>query len=290
MVKTVICPAKINLFLEIHEKRKSDGYHTLDSVMQTVDLADVITLNIEKGNGGISVLMGEKNADIPTDERNIAVKAAKKYFEAFDIIDYEATILIDKKIPTQAGLGGGSADAAGVLRALDEYFGFNDKKRLDDVALSVGADVPFCVNMGICRAEGVGEILTPCAKIPKNTSIVIAKGSGSVSTAQAYADFDALGNYVRRDSDDIIKAFEKNDLSFAGIMFNRFEEVIFPKLPEICEIKKTLYSCGAAGALMSGSGSAVFGIFEDDASASAALDTLLKKNVFACKTRPFYTE
>jgi 4-diphosphocytidyl-2-C-methyl-D-erythritol kinase len=144
--------------------------------------------------------------------------------------------------------------------------------------------------MGICRAEGIGEILTPCARIPKNTSIVIAKGRGSVSTAQAYADFDSLGNYVRRDSDDIIKAFKKNDLSFAGDMFNRFEEVIFPRLPEVCEMKNDLYSCGALGALMSGSGSAVFGIFEDDTSATAALDMLLKKNVFACKTRPFYTE
>ena len=166
MIKNIICPAKINLFLEITGRRE-DGYHTLDTLMHTVSLADTLTIDITRGEENIK-LAANGSTPIPTDERNIAYRAAQKYISSFEIKGYDVSVIIDKKIPVSAGLGGGSTDGAGVLRALESVFNVGDKETLDKIALSIGADVPFCMYGGCMRAKGIGEILSPVSEIPKD--------------------------------------------------------------------------------------------------------------------------
>lgn len=287
MINKIICPAKINLFLEINGKRESDGYHTLDTVMQTISLADTVTVRLEKGTGHVNAFVDGLSSCVPADDRNIAVKAAKKYLDAFGIRGYDASIMIEKRIPVMAGLGGGSADAAGVLRALESLLSFGDEGQLAQLALSLGADVPFCLRTGTCRAQGIGEILTPCTEMSKDTYIVIAKGEKGVSTAEAYRQLDMQGENIIKSADSMIESLNKCDLSFTSHLFNRFEDVVLPELSEARDIKRILCEKGSIGSLMSGSGSAVFAIFENDASASAALGELHDLGVFACKSRPF---
>lgn len=285
MTKTVICPAKINLFLEITGKRE-DSYHTLDMVMHTISLADRLTLSISRGEGNIA-LKSSDNRFLPAPERNIAYRAAEKYLSAFGINNYDISIAIDKKIPVSAGLGGGSADAAGVLRALEEFFAVDEREELSKIALSLGADVPFCMYGGCYRAGGIGEILLPVSEMPKGTCFVVARGKNGVNTAKAYADSDKNSGYDIKSADNIIKALEKGDLSFADHLFNRFEEVVFSDLPEVRETKCFMLSSGAVGALMSGSGSAVYGVFENSKNASAVCENLRSRGIFAVCAKPF---
>ncbi|MBR3714604.1 MAG: 4-(cytidine 5'-diphospho)-2-C-methyl-D-erythritol kinase [Clostridia bacterium] len=285
MTKNIICPAKINLFLEITGKRE-DGYHTIDTVMHTVSLSDILHIDVTRGEGRIK-LSSNGSAQIPTDEKNIAYRAAQKYISAFDIKGYDISVVIDKRIPVSAGLGGGSTDGAGVFRALEEIFRIGDKKTLDDIALSVGADVPFCMYGGCMRARGIGEILTPACEMPGKMCMVIAKGSRGVNTAKAYSDADKKSSYVPKMADQMIKSLEKGDRSFAEHLFNRFEETVFADIPEIAEIKEFLVRGGAFASLMSGSGSAVYAFFDDKKNASAACEGLISRGIFACVTEPF---
>ena len=280
MIKNIICPAKINLFLEITGRRE-DGYHTLDTLMHTVSLADALTLDITRGEGGIK-LMANGSTPIPTDEKNIAYRAAQKYMSAFEIKGYDISIIIDKKIPVSAGLGGGSTDGAGVLRALESVFQIGDRETLDKIALWVGADVPFCMYGGCMRAKGIGEILTPVCEIPKDMFIVIVRGKLGVNTAKAYADIDKLSEYTPKNADEMIKRIESRDRSFTDLLFNRFEDSVLCDIPEIRFIKEELLKFGALSALMSGSGSAVYAFFEDKKNASAACERLMDRGVFAC--------
>ena len=282
MIKNVICPAKINLFLEITGKRE-DGYHTLDTLMHTVSLADTLCIDITRGEGNIK-LAANGGMPIPTDEKNIAYRAAQKYMSAFDIKGYDISIVIDKKIPVSAGLGGGSTDGAGVLRALEDTFKIGDRETLDKIALWVGADVPFCMYGGCMRAGGIGEILSPVGEIPKDMFIVIARGKEGVNTAKAYADIDKLPAYTPKSADEMIKRIENKDRSFTDLLFNRFEDSVIVDIPEIRFIKEELLKFGALSALMSGSGSAVYAFFEDKKNASAACENLISRGIFACVT------
>ncbi len=286
MTKNTACPAKINLFLEITGKRE-DSYHTLDMVMHTVSLADTLSISLTKGEGNIYLSGKSNNPAFPSGEKNIAYRAAEKYLSAFDIKGYDISVAIDKKIPISAGLGGGSTDAAGVLRALESIFAVGDKETLDKIALSLGADVPFCMYGGCLRAQGIGEILTPVREMPEDTFLVITRGKSGVNTAKAYADSDRHSGYEIKSADNIIKSLDKRDKSFADQLFNRFEEVVFADLPEVKEIKDTLLSSGALGALMSGSGSAVYAVFENSKNASAACEKLCDRGVFAAQAKPF---
>jgi 4-diphosphocytidyl-2-C-methyl-D-erythritol kinase len=282
MIKNVICPAKINLFLEITGRRE-DGYHTLDTLMHTVSLADTLCIDITRGEGNIK-LAANGGMPIPTDEKNIAYRAAQKYMSAFDIKGYDISIVIDKKIPVSAGLGGGSTDGAGVLRALEDTFKIGDRETLDKIALWVGADVPFCMYGGCMRAGGIGEILSPVSEIPKDMFIVIARGKEGVNTAKAYADIDKLPAYTPKSADEMIKRIENKDRSFTDLLFNRFEDSVIADIPEIRFIKEELLKFGALSALMSGSGSAVYAFFEDKKNASAACVDLISRGIFACVT------
>ena len=286
MIKNIICPAKINLFLEITGRRE-DGYHTLDTLMHTVSLADTLCIDITRGEGNIK-LAANGGMPIPTDEKNIAYRAAQKYMSAFDIKGYDISIVIDKKIPVSAGLGGGSTDGAGVLRALEDTFKIGDRETLDKIALWVGADVPFCMYGGCMRAGGIGEILSPVAEIPKDIFIVIARGKEGVNTAKAYADIDKLPAYTPKSADEMIRRIENKDRSFTDLLFNRFEDSVIVDIPEIRFIKEELLKFGALSALMSGSGSAVYAFFEDKKNASAACVDLISRGIFACVTSAMY--
>ena len=282
-VKTA-CPAKINLFLESTGKRE-DSYHTLDTVMHTVSLGDALQIDITRGSGKISIC-GTGAPSFPMGEKNIAYRAAEKYMATFGVTGYDIDIFIEKNTPMAAGLGGGSADAAGVLRALESHFSIGEGKMLGELALSLGADVPFCLNGGCNRARGIGEILTEADQMPSDTRLVIAKGKNGVNTRLAYARADELSQGEIKTADTILAALEDGGLSFAEHLFNRFEDSVCIDLPEIVDLKNTMLSSGALGALMSGSGSSVFGIFQDDEKASAACKKIRDKGIFSCVAEP----
>lgn len=271
--ETLFCPAKINLFLEVGEKR-ADGYHDIDSVMQAVSLCDRVTVTLTKGSGEITLTCD--CSALPTDNRNIAWRAAERYLKESGVSDLDVAIEIEKKIPLEAGLAGGSTDCAGVLRALQNMLGGVSEEKLYEIAKGLGADVPFCLACGCCRAEGIGEKLTKCPPLSRDCILVIVKGGEGVSTKEAYAKIDEAAG-ERCSSAPILRALERPDYAeVAALMFNRFEEAILPLRPAVAFAKEVMISEGAAGALMSGSGPSVFGIFFSWDDAERAYSRLLE--------------
>lgn len=266
--------AKINLSLDI-KGVLPNGYHELDMIMQTVTLFD--TVHVSK-SGSISVKCGR---GIPNGRNNICWRAAESFFKAAEI-NGGADIKIEKKIPSQAGLGGGSADAAAVLRALNEIYrtGFSTEK-LCAIGAEVGADVPFCIKQGTCTARGIGEKLYKinCAC---DYIVLIAKPDCGVSTAGAFARYDDAGAYRRPDNEALKAALETGDSNAVGkLLCNVFEELIMPEQSQ--RIKQDIIKAGALGSCMTGSGSAVYGIFESCEKAYACFDNLPVRDKFICK-------
>lgn len=266
---TAFTPAKINLFLDIIG-RLDNGYHSLFMVMQSIDLADIVT--VEKcDESGIFLTCSEKS--LPTDRRNIAYKAAEIFFEAIGEAPC-VKIHIEKKIPFAAGLAGGSADAAAVFTALNEMFGsrFNITE-LCEIALSVGSDVPFCIRGGTCLSQNTGGVLSSLKPL-KDCFIVLAKPICGVSTAEAYSAADNTYIY-HPDCMRMLDACEKGDFEgickYAG---NVFEQVI--EVPERVEYKRIMRECGASLCQMSGSGPTVFAIFKSRENAERCCDELKK--------------
>lgn len=266
---TAFAPAKINLFLDIIG-RLDNGYHSLFMVMQSIDLADIVT--VEKcDESGIFLTCSEKS--LPTDRRNIAHKAAEIFFEAIGEAPC-VKIHIEKKIPFAAGLAGGSADAAAVFTALNEMFGsrFNITE-LCEIALSVGSDVPFCIRGGTCLSQNTGGILSSLKPL-EDCFIVLAKPSCGVSTAEAYSAADNTYIY-HPDCMRMLDACEKGDFEeickYAG---NVFEQVI--EVPERVEYKRIMRECGASLCQMSGSGPTVFAIFKSRENAEKCRNELKK--------------
>lgn len=257
MEQTYFCPAKINLFLEV-EGLRPDGYHDIDSVMQAVSLCDLVTVSLTPGNGTITLTCN--HPDLPCDEGNIAYRATARYLAAAGIDRYDVSVNIEKKIPLAAGLAGGSTDAAGVLRGLQEMLGALSEEALYQLAGKLGADVPFCLRSGCCRTEGIGEVLTPYRSLTRDAILVIAKKGEGVSTKEAYQQMDLPRQ--RRTSSGILRALERQDtLEIVTQLYNRFESVILPLRPYAAHAKQVMIGEGAAGALMSGSGPSVFGVF-----------------------------
>ena len=257
MEQTYFCPAKINLFLEV-EGLRPDGYHDIDSVMQAVSLCDLVTVSLTPGNGTITLTCN--HPDLPCDEGNIAYRAAERYLAAAGIDRYDVSVNIEKKIPLAAGLAGGSTDAAGVLRGLQEMLGALSEEALYQLAGKLGADVPFCLRSGCCRTEGIGEVLTPYRSLTRDAILVIAKKGEGVSTKEAYQQMDLPRQ--RRTSSGILRALERQDtLEIVTQLYNGFESVILPLRPYAAHAKQVMIGEGAAGALMSGSGPSVFGVF-----------------------------
>lgn len=272
-------PAKINLTLEVTGKRK-DGYHTLSSIMQSVSLYDMVSVEFNSGKE-ISVECDDPN--IPSGNKNIAYRAAEAFFVHSGISRQGIRIEINKKIPSQAGLGGGSADAAAVICGMDRLFETNySGEELCRIGVTVGADVPFCIVGGTKLCEGIGEKFS---EIPpfQNCHIVIGKGSDGISTKEAYEKIDSLGFSQYADP----QSYDGTIKSVADIGRNIFEDV--SELESVSEIKKICLSCGAEYSAMSGSGSAVFGIFSDIGKAEKCAGIIRKNGYFSelCKPVPY---
>ena len=265
---------KVNLGLDI-VGRRPDGYHLVRMVMQTVDLYDDISVSaLPDAQDQGKILLTCDDPQLPTDHRNLAYKAAQLVLESCGI---NAGVHIDivKRIPAQAGMAGGSADAAAVIRGMDRCFGLcMDLQEQDRIALQIGADVPFCLRRGTWLAEGIGEKLTQLTDL-SHCYMVIIKPDFGVSTPWAYKRFDELdipeNSAEHPDIDGLIKALRDNDIfSVAGSMGNILETAVIEAYPEIQYIKDSLVTYGAVKALMSGSGPTVFGIFNSDEKAQDA--------------------
>lgn len=266
--------AKINLSLDILRKRK-DGYHELKMIMQTVSLYDEIY--IEKSD---TISIECNKDDIPLNNKNLAWKAADAFFN-YTSINSGCKIKLIKHIPDGAGLGGGSSDAATVLLALNEIYNTNiTNEELINIAVKIGADVPFFILKGTYLAEGIGEKLT---KIENNTDpyILIHKPSFSISTKWAYENLK-LDNKNNYNVDKIVENLKDKNYNFKDI-FNYLEDVSVSKYPQINDIKNKMKYYGATAALMSGSGSSVFGIFTDKNAAQTAFESFEKNTVFLAK-------
>lgn len=273
---TLSAPAKINLTLGITGLRE-DGYHLLESVMQTLSLAD--TLSFEKIPAGI--LLSCNKSHIPTDEKNLCVKAAKKYFEAAGV---SGGVKIDllKCIPDGAGMGGGSSDATQVLKAMQVLY--PAKVDLLEIAASLGADVPFFLKGGTVLCRGIGEILEPIS-LPRKKDLfcVVTKPEEGLSTPLVYKLYDQSGiAFSSPLSRKTLAKLESGDLdTLFSVLYNDLELPAISQLPEIAARKETLLAMGADAAMMTGSGSAVFGLFRDEKQARACEKHLKEKGLEA---------
>jgi len=262
--------AKLNLSLDVLGKR-SDGFHDLRMVMQSVALFDDIYVELTDGEFSAAT----NRSYIPCDDRNVAVKAAQAFFEALGMGGVGAFIRITKRIPVCAGLGGGSSDAAAVLRALNRLTnaGFSAED-LRNIAKTVGSDVPFCVTGGTVLGEGRGDELSPLSPLP-GCAVVICMPGFSSSTPELFARIDSRVSRCRPDTDGLLAAVAAGNLpGVARRMYNVFEDVLGRRGDEVKKIKNRLLDAGAMGAVMSGTGSAVFGLFGDETEAAAARDDL----------------
>lgn len=252
--------AKLNLTLDVLGKR-SDGYHDLCMVMQSVALCDTVTIE-ETGELGIRV---SSNLEfLPSGKNNLATAAALRLSEAAGRDGNGLRITLDKSIPVCAGMGGGSSDAAAVLRALNEGWKLGwSREELARVGEKVGSDVPYCVLGGTALAEGRGEILTPLPALPWCIA-VLCKPRFSISTPELFSRIDGMKVTCRPDTKGILTALERGDVQgVARRMYNVFEDVL-PRnqAGTIAEIKGVLIQHGALGACMSGTGPTVFGLFD----------------------------
>ena len=272
---TVDAPAKINLFLDIIG-RLDNGYHSLFMVMQSVGLSDKITLEKTDKN---EIFLSCSDSRLPSDESNIAYKAAKAFFD-YTGVEPSVSIDIEKRIPFAAGLAGGSADAAAVIVGLNKIFETNlTEHELCKIGLKVGSDVPFCIVGGTCLSQNTGGVLSALEPL-KDCYIVLAKPEAGVSTAEAYAAADNTHLY-RPDSMRMLDACEKGDFEgickYAG---NVFEQVI--EVADRVEFKRIMRNHGCSLCQMSGSGPTVFALFDDETSANNCANELkgICPNVF----------
>ncbi len=276
--------AKINLTLDIL-RRREDGYHDLRMVMQTVTLADALTVEPVEGREGV---MSSDLRYLPADGRNLAQMAAAAFREAVGR-GPQVDITIKKNIPVCAGLAGGSADAAAVLRAMNQLTGADlSPTELAAIGGKVGSDVPYCVLGGTALAEGRGEILTPLPHLPR-CRVVLCKPPFPISTPQLFSRVNVKKIVHRPDTPGVLAALEAGDLAgVAHRLYNVFEDVLEPRRrAEIDAVKSTLIDCGALGASMSGSGPTVFGLFDGETAARAAFERLREnyQQVFLCQTK-----
>lgn len=277
--------AKINLYLDVKEKRP-DGYHEIESIMQQVSLCDTITLekNEFRGENRIKVTCGDPS--VPTDGKNIVWKCAEKFFTYFGIAEYDITIDIVKRIPSSAGLAGGSSDGAAVLKLLNEAFGVGAAdEELCSIGAKVGADIPFCIVGGACVCRGIGEILTPLALPEQKYHVIVAyPNGGGVSTPEAYALLDN----TPRDGDfhsivPILAQIRNGEAPRS--LYNAFERAVLPVHDGARTLREKIAALGADTVMMSGSGPSVFAIFADEEAMRRALVTLENDSCrfFACK-------
>ena len=266
--------AKLNLTLDVLGKRE-DGYHDLQSVMQTISIRDDIEIDIGTGKPWKLLCSDET---IPCDERNLAWKAAKVYCDAMKKDPNGLEIRITKRIPSEAGMGGGSADAAAVLRALNRHYG-NPLSifALAELGAQVGSDVPFCVLCGTAMVEGRGERLRKLPDMP-DCIFVVVKPEFSVSTPALYKKIDEVAIAKRPDNQAMESALVAGDLlKVAHNLCNVFDPVVTDEHLELNYIKSLFHQYGAVGYQMTGSGSAVFAIVSEF-EVAAVICNMLKEN------------
>lgn len=271
--------AKINLMLDILGTT-DNGYHSLYMIMQSVGIYDTVTVNKTDSK---KITLSCSNNKLPCDDRNIAVKAAKAFLEFTGVYNKGIHIDIVKRIPFEAGLAGGSADAAAVIVALNSIFSTNLKtNQLVKLGLMVGSDVPFCIQGGTMLALDTGGVLATLPDMP-DCYLVLAKPSQGVSTKEAYSKYDSLDYCKHLRRDEMLRAVVSENLekicSHMGNVFEQFIEVL-----ERVEIKETMRKYNAMGHCMSGSGPTVFGVFKNKEDAHNCKNELKKqiKDVFIC--------
>ena len=271
--------AKLNLTLDVTARRE-DGYHDMVMVMQTISVTDRITIE-ETGESGIRVRCNYRY--VPTDERNLAVKAAKIFLRAAGEEDRGIQIQMEKSIPVGAGMAGGSADAAAVLRGLNRLLGRRfDRRELEKLAEEIGSDVPFCVAGGTALARGRGEVLEDLEPMPE-CQIVVCKPGFSISTPELFRKLDQAGLKRHPDTEGMLEALRNQDLKAMSVrMYNVFEEVDDRRMRSVAEIKSVMLDYGALGAIMTGTGSAVFGVYSDRSMAEKCAEELRREHRF-CK-------
>lgn len=272
-------PAKINLYLDVLGKRE-DGFHEIETLMQTVSLEDELILSYTPCNvGGTDeecevALKIEGNDDLSCGEENLVIRAVREY-EKHRPLPGRLDIILKKRIPTEAGLGGGSADAAAALRALNQLVSEPlDEALLLKIAASLGSDVPFCLRGGAQICRGRGELLSDAATI-EGLHLVVVNSGERVSTPKAYSALDTVfGDFTSVPGRMEVNTVCSHLKTGRYDLFNIFEDVILPLCPLAKEAKEKLLSLGAKSALMSGSGPTVFGIFDDENEAKNACDEL----------------
>mgnify|MGYP003291955683 CR=1 FL=1 len=256
--------AKVNTYLDVISKR-DDGFHDILSVMRAVSLADTVRVEV-LDNSVTSINLSVSGADLPCDERNLAYRAAAKLLEKFGFC---SEINIEIEIPMEAGLAGGSTDAAATISALAEHYGISDKAALLELALEIGSDVPFCLVGGSMLCGGRGEKMTPVSG--KFMHLVIAIGNSRVNTAAAYRRLDELHDDFKSPKKILPEDYESR-------LYNIFEETADG---ETLALKERLSALSDGGALMSGSGPSIFGIFDTEEAALAARDSLIREGYTA---------
>lgn len=272
---TLSAPAKINLTLDIL-RRRADGYHDLAMVMQAVSLCDTVT--VRTGTLREDITVETDQPELPSGPGNIAWRAAQVFYAATGLANAGTEIYIQKRIPMQAGLAGGSADGAAVLIALKTLLckGLTNLE-LEGMAAKVGSDVPFCVRGGTALAEGRGERLTTLPPLP-DCHILLCKPKFGIATPALFGRVQVEKLLRHPDFSAMEKALENRGLTaVAAQLCNVFEDVLLQEKQEICSIKHAMLQLGALNACMTGSGPTVFGLFADKRMAQRA-ETALKEN------------
>ena len=290
--------AKINLSLDV-TGRRDNGYHDVRMVMQSINLYDELTIcrvpwkETESGNDAPDkngrITIESDTTAVPLNEDNLIYKAAKLIMDECGIKD-GVRIVLKKNIPVAAGMAGGSTDAAAVFKGMNSLFELGlEQERLCAMGVKTGADVPYCIMGGTALSEGIGEILTPMRAMP-GCIILIAKPDISVSTGYVYTAFDSLKEKMHPDVDAMISAIDLGDIrEVSKLLGNSLEGVTQEEYPIIKEIKQIMLGNKALGALMSGSGPTVFGLYDDRAQAEETAKMLRQlsgiKDIFV--TEPY---
>lgn len=271
--------AKVNLSLDV-TGRLDNGYHLVDMIMQTVNIYD--ELSFERTDG--EIVLESDCGELPLDENNLIYKAIRLIQEECGVTG-GLRVFLKKNIPIAAGMAGGSTDCAATLMAMDELYSLKlGTKRLMELGVKLGADVPYCILGGTARAQGIGEKLTRLPNCP-TLKLLVAKPDLNVSTKEVYTGLDALENLPHPGVDDMVRAIESgNGRAVAAGLGNVLECVTIPLHPVIREIKDRMLELGAINSLMSGSGPTVFGIYEKDEELQKAYEALaesgLAKQIF----------
>lgn len=278
---SVKAPAKVNLTLDITGIR-DDGYHLMQMVMQAVSLYDYIQINQTETT---EITLSCNFSELPMNHDNIAYKVAQAFFRETGIVNNGLHISLEKNIPFGAGLGGGSADGAGVLVGLNSLYGnVLSQQQLVSVGQTIGADIPFCIVGATALVEGIGEKIIPLADVPP-CYIVIAKPSESVNTKLAFLTYDNHTNIVHPDTNEMISAIKERDVvKVSKQLHNVFEQAI--SFNSILDLKRLMKQQGALNAIMTGSGSAVFGIFTELKKANKCCHKIKKQQIEAFVCQP----